>query len=366
MTLIAGVAVSVFCLAEPFGVTNAAAVKRPAASVSVVASGLNNPRGLNFSPNGDLYVAEAGSGGSQLCFSSEETGDLYFGFTGSVTKIDMSTGAQTRVVTGLPSNAAEDGTGALGPHDVAFQGMGNAYVTIGFGNPPSLRTAGCPASLGMASLMRFNPSGRTTYVADLGTYEQNADPAGEGPDSDPYGLLPMGGRTIYTDAGGNALNQVAANGSISTLAIFPNMPNPLPFGPPTIDAVPTTVAQGPDGALYVGQLTGFPFPPGGANVYRVPAGGGTPTIYRSGFTNIIDIAFAPDGSMYVLEISHSSILNGFDGQLIHVSADGSQQDAVDTGFMLAPAGVAIGPDGALYITVNSILPGAGEVIRVVP
>ena len=54
--------------------------------------------------------------------------------------------------------------------------------------------------------------------------------------------------------------------------------------------MPTSVVKGPDGAYYVGQLTGFPFPPGGANVWRVKPGH-DPEVFKGGFTNIIDIAF---------------------------------------------------------------------------
>jgi len=86
----------------------------------VVASGLNNPRGLAFSPNGGLYVAEAGAGGAGPCFAGPE-GPACFGHSGSVTRIDGS--GQRRVLTGLPSYG-EEGTGnsAIGPSDVAFQG----------------------------------------------------------------------------------------------------------------------------------------------------------------------------------------------------------------------------------------------------
>lgn len=45
-------------------------------------------------------------------------------------------------------------------------------------------------------------------------------------------------------------------------------------------------------------MTGFPFPIGGARVYRVEEGE-DPEIYADGFTNIIDIAFGKDGSLYV-------------------------------------------------------------------
>jgi hypothetical protein len=50
--------------------------------------------------------------------------------------------------------------------------------------------------------------------------------------------------------------------------------------------VPNAVTIGPDGAYYVGQLTGFPFIPGAANVFRVPAGGGAPTPFLTGFTKV--------------------------------------------------------------------------------
>ena len=74
----------------------------------------------------------------------------------------------------------------------------------------------------------------------------------------------------------------------------------------TVQAVPTAVAEGPDGWIYAGQLTGAPFPQGAANVYRVASEGGTPEVYASGFTNIIDIAFGPDGNIYVTTVTVSA------------------------------------------------------------
>lgn len=62
------------------------------------------------------------------------------------------------------------------------------------------------------------------------------------------------------------------------------------------------------GDYYVGQLTGFPFTVGAANVYRVPKEGGTPEVVASGFTHIVDLAFGPDGSLYVLEIARNGLL----------------------------------------------------------
>ncbi len=106
------------------------------ATVTTVASGLVNPRGLNFGPDGALYVAEAGSGGSGPCILGSDGLVKCYGTTGAVTKIVLG-GPPSRVVTGLPSIAALPGTMgagiATGPHDVDFQGLGNGYVTIGFG-----------------------------------------------------------------------------------------------------------------------------------------------------------------------------------------------------------------------------------------
>jgi hypothetical protein len=95
---------------------------------------------------------------------------------------------------------------------------------------------------------------------------------------------------------------VRANGATRTLAVFPSQQvRPLP-GLPT-QAVPTSVAVGPDGWISVGQLTGAPFPAGGANVWRVPPDGGTPEICATGFTTIIDLTFDNQGNLYVLEFA---------------------------------------------------------------
>jgi hypothetical protein len=97
------------------------------------------------------------------------------------------------------------------------------------------------------------------------------------------------------------------------------------------------VAVGPDGSLYVGELTGVPFPVGAARVYRVPANGGTPVIVATGFTNIIDIAFGPDGLGYVLEHDADGIIPplgpGVAGRLVRLNADGTQTVIASAGLV---------------------------------
>ncbi|HLL74536.1 MAG TPA: ScyD/ScyE family protein [Pyrinomonadaceae bacterium] len=347
-----------------------------AGETQVVAAGLNNPRGLAFGPDGALYVAEAGSGGEGPCAEGPE-GPRCYGPTGSVTRVDLRKGGAARVATGLPSAASpEDGSFATGPHDISLQGRGQMFVTIGYAGDPNSRTDSFgPAGTFFARLARVNASGNWSLQEDLGAYEAAANPAGDEVDSNPYGVLALAGRQVVADAGANALNEVAADGSVRTLAVFPDRlveaPDFLELPPGTeipMDAVPTSVAAGPDGMFYVGQLNGFPFPVGGANVYRVPAQGGTPEVFASGFTAVVDVAFGPDGSLYVLEIAKNGLLaafiaNDWTGALVRVAPDGTRTELA-AGELFAPGGVAVGPDGAIYVTNNSIFSGTGEVLRI--
>jgi len=279
-------------------------------------------------------------------------------------------------VTGLPSLAVADGSFAIGPHDISFQGRGNGALTIGFGGDPAARTVDFgPDGASLAHLARMNASGNWNLQQDLGAYEAEVNPTGDEEDSNPYGILALSGKEIVADAGANALNQVNSNGAISTLAVFPDRmvdaPPFLELPPGTqipMDAVPTSVALGPDGHYYVGQLTGFPFPVGAANVYRVPAQGGTPEVYAGGFTAVIDVAFGPDGSLYVLELAKNGLFDAFvfndwTGALIRVAPDGTRTEIAE-GALYAPGGVAVDSDGTLYVTNNSIFSGVGHVLRV--
>src|SRR4029079_14996992 len=103
-----------------------------ASDVSVVMSGLDNPRGMDFGPQGALYVAEAGRGGGPDAPGLVLRGTtLTYGPTGAVSRLWK--GEQQRVASGLPSLAQASGNEAAVPSDVSFNGVGNAYVTVGFG-----------------------------------------------------------------------------------------------------------------------------------------------------------------------------------------------------------------------------------------
>ena len=355
----------------------------------VVMAGLDNPRGLTFARIGGdderhdrdgradrhggddrdgrddrddhgsgwaLYVAEAGKGGAGPCAMIR--GQMQCaGATGAVSRLYR--GHQERVVTGLPSYAPSTppstGVGATGPHDVSFAD-GRGYVTVGLGGPLSPTAMRALVGNGFGWIVRFRDHGRWSFDTDVASYEQHANPDGGVPDSNPYGLLEAAGRRIVVDAGGNTLLRVGSSGNISTIAVIPSRPQGR-----STDAVPNSVAVGPDGAYYVGELTGVPFAPAAANVWRVVPGR-APQVYCSNFNFIIDLDFDRRGNLYVLEHTSAPFPTG-PGTLYRVRRDCSRA-AVETGPLTNPTSVTIGPDGDAYISNRGTSPALGEVIRI--
>lgn len=343
-------------------------------SWEVIATGLNNPRGLDFAPNGALFITEAGRGGSGPIIEGGDGMTLQFGLSGSVTRLFR--GAQERIVMGLPSLATSEGGAAIGPSDISFDGQGQGALTIGLGQNPEVRneTLGTQAAA-LGTLWQLTQNGQMRLLADLAAFELRTDPDEQGPDSNPNGVLSDRGSSVFvTDAGANALLEIRANGNISVVAVFPNrtaatppsLPQP-PFPPElAFQAVPTNVVRGPDGAFYVSQLTGFPFPPGEARIFRVVAGA-EPEVYAEGFTNIIDLEFDAAGNLYVLEIDANSLLaDDVTGRLARVSASDHSVETIASDGLVMPGGMTIGPDGAIYVSNYSTMPGIGEVIRIQP
>lgn len=331
----------------------------------VVASGLDNPRGLAFGPGGLLFVVEAGRGGtSTLCLPGVDGGEpRCYGPSGAVTMIS-GIGVQQRVLTGLPSVAGPTGNEATGPHDLEF-GFESAWITVGLGADPATRAPFEAAGIKLGSLLRVEFNGQLSNPVDISAFESAENPDGGLPDSNPYGLKVLSDRGVVADAGANALLELALTG-VSTLAVFPTRLTPNPFGGPDVpmQSVPTSVVEGPDGSLYVGELTGFPFPVGGARVYRVPAAGGLPTVVAGDFTNIIDVAVGADGAAYVLEHDVDGLLGpGTVGRLTRIGFFGARTELAP-GALETPGGMVIGPDNAVYVTTHSTSAGSGQVIRI--
>ena len=368
--------------------------------LAVLANGLNNPRGLAFAPNGKLYVAEAGLG----------AGDGHGGFAvgvgftasiGEIAGVNSYRPRWRRIVTGLASvGDTENGfPEAIGPSGVSVHGAGGIYVTMGeSGLGVGASTPGLPAAARrqFGRLLKVTPSGRWEVVSDVGDYDylwtgQNQDqpwaPAGQFPDANPYGLLALPGRQFVADAGANTLNEVRPNGAVRIIAFVPNPLLPLPDGTlvPVSDSVPTCVALGPDGYLYVGTLAfganfarfGTSSPPNWASlppqskVYRVnPHAAGRfltdADVWASGLNPITAIGFH-DGALFLTEYATqaSGYVTG-DVVRVQVNPDGSAgpRTALGEGALHQPNGLAIDERGNVYVSNYSISAGGGQVVRV--
>lgn len=385
-----------------------AALSLPAAAqgptVEVLAEGLNAPRGLALAADGSVYVVEAGTGGD-ACMGDGEA-EVCMGLTGSVTQI--TDGSPTQVLTGLPSISLSGGAEVVGPSDVAFIDDSSFFVTLNLGGDPAQRADMPEEQQSAGWLLKASTDGTSEPFADIAAFESSDNPEPTLVDSNPYSVAVVDGGAIVADAGGNSLLMVDESGVVSLIAAFPPTMHEFPaemlaaMGPPPgeegeiaaegeaaaaegeaapedgmiplpVESVPTSVVVGPDGAYYMGELTGGPFPVGGASVWRVDAATGEATPYATGFTNIIDIAFGPDGTLYVAEIVHEGLMTVFAaggapvGAILSVPPGGGDSTVlVNDERVMALGGIVVAADGTIYASAGTLMPGGGSVVKISP
>lgn len=323
----------------------------------VVVEGLTDPRGIAVAGGRTLLVAE---------------GD------GPITRIKQRRHGPA-VVTTFAEFPFDPDRGPS-PVEVAYQGPNHVWVTL----------AGDPA-VGGGSVVRLNRKGKVTVSVDIAAY-QVTDPDPDDQDvppfpeeSNPFGLATLtGGGVLVTDSANNDLLKIKRNKKIKTVARFLREEVPGPDGPTPAESVPTAVAIGPDGAWYVSELKGFPFAKGTSRIWRIEPGTknatcdplnpdtGPCTTYATGFTSVIDLAFASDGTMYVLEIAKEGL---FAVEVLGAppigalwAVDGGTKTELAPGTLMAPGGVAVGHNGTLYVTTGTAFfgPDAGGVVRINP
>ena len=307
--------------------------------------------GLATAQNGDILVADAGAGVSTMDGTVESP---------------------------LP-----------GITDLSPLGRGTSWALRGLSGSPGDDTG--------QALYRLS-KGKQRMIADLFAFEKIHNPDGGEVDSNPFDVQSAGGgMALVADAGGNALLRVDNRGGVEVVAVFPNEPvstdnvknlvgcpgsqSTLCDLPPEIPAqpVPTSIAVGPGGWIYVGELKGFPAPTGESNIWRIApdaswamCGTGDPDCEKAfdgGFTSIIDLAMGPDGMLYVAELDEQSwfaveVLGGGTGGTINACDPGMGTcSEMASGIPILTA-ITFGSDGSLWATRNALIPGMAEVFMV--
>jgi len=325
----------------------------PMAGMTVVASGLTNPRGFTWGPDGDLYVALAGSGGENKATEEAPTtqaiGPYLGGSTAAVAMIEN--GCPVAVATGLPSTRDALG-GVLGVDDVAFLG-GELYAAVDGGGP----VHGNPDQ--PAGVYRINiDEGSYELVADFSAWMRATPVANPPPDLDPdAGAYRMvadeeAGALWVVEPNNGQVVSVTPDGTITRIA-------DLSAGHP----VPAAIAAAPEGGVYIGNLTTVPFPDGAAKVVHVSADGTVEDVW-TGLTTVVDVAVDEDGMLYALEMSTGNLdappfLTFGTGRVVRQTGADSLE-VVAEGFML-PIALEIGPeDGSFYVAMPAIGADRGE------
>jgi hypothetical protein len=312
-------------------------------TTKVFSTGFNNPRGLKFGPDGNLYVAEGGLGGTnstvgqceQVSFPvGPELGNI---ISGRISKVSHS-GVRTTITDQLPSSITLAPGGFIsGVADVAF--IGNDMYAL-------LAGAGCSHGVPSVpnSVIKVNDNGSWSIVSNLSQYtmtHQTAHPEPHGgaePDGTPYSMINVHGDLYVIEPNHGDYIKVTTAGNASRFVDISVSQNHI---------VPTVQAYY-KGNFYVGNLDTFPAPHGGSKILKITPEGQV-SDFVTGFNMILGITFDQLGGLYILE---STTDNAFPtpgtGDIVRVDPSGSRQ--IITSGLNLPTGMTFGPDGKLYVS----------------
>jgi hypothetical protein len=341
----------------------ALAVFAQSGTVSVFAAGFNNPRGLTFGPDGNLYVAEGGAGGTMssagVCDQVvAPVGPYTGGFTARISKVAPD-GTVTTVANNLPSDQTSPDQGSLvsGVADVAF--MGSTLYAI-------LAGAGCSHGLAGTNngVLRVNPNGSTTMVANLSAFQKshpvaNPNPGDFEPDGTWYSMIAVHGVFYAIEPNHGELDAISMGGQVRRVLDISNIQGHI---------VPTAVAfDGHD--FFVGNLDTFPIKDGSSKIMKITPGGHLTTVYI-GFSDILGLAFDKKGRLYVLEnTTGNPFPTPSTAKILRVDGKNQYTEIAsgDTSALSLPTAMTFGPDGNLYVSNVGFGPppiGLGQVLKV--
>jgi DNA-binding beta-propeller fold protein YncE len=331
----------------------------PTNNVHVYAEHLNNPRGLKFGPDGNLYVAEGGLGGNlstagqcdQVIFPvGPYLGSLT---SGRISKI-MADHTRITVTDQLPSSQANEiiGGDVEGVADVEF--VGNTLYAL-------LAGAGC--SHGVASvpngIVKVNDNGTWSMIANLSAFQQshpvaNPEPDDFEPDGTWYSMINVRGDLYALEPNHGELDRVTTAGDISRVVDISASQGHI---------VPTAIAY--HGNFFVGNLHPFPNTGGLSKILKItPAG--TLKDWITDLNMVLGLVIDKNDRTYVLEMTAGSPFPSPGlGRVLRIDP-GGKRTVIASGLNL-PTGMTMGPDGKLYVSNWGFSPmaiGGGQVLQI--
>jgi hypothetical protein len=349
---------SALCLAMLFAAGVAQA--QLSDNVEVFATGLHYPRGLKFGPDGDLYVAEAGTGGqNSACIVVPIVGPYTGGPTARISKISRH-GRRTTVVDGLPSAMTALPTrDTHGVADVAF--IGHTLYALIAGGGCSHANPDVPSAI-----IQVHPDGTWTVVADLIAFLEanpvaNPSPVDFEPEGTWYSMVAVRGKLYAVESNHGELDEITPDGTVRRV---------IDISASQGHVVPTAVAF--HGNFYVGDLTTFfPVQQGAANIYTITPSGRIKIAVRD-LTAVLGVAFDHEGRLYALETTEGGELLPVSGtgRIVRVTQAGELEEIASG--LTFPTAMTFGPDGRLYVSNfgygfdpdAGIGPDAGQIVRI--
>ena len=263
-------------------------------SSSVIASGLNNPRGMAFGPDGNLYVLEQGTGTPSGAPGADTAPTIpfipgqvseRFGYTGSITRVDITgDGSQQRIYTGLPSfrefnpTTGQDRVISIGANAMTIAPDGTVYIASGGGLAPQTAAALGSAADGLQGVLKltglFGPDpSQATWTPEFNALSYAA---ANGPDgattqfnteSNLYDITQGPDGQLYTaDAARNDVYGLSSDGTTVNSATVLQKQPPI-LTPPQYAAV--VAAGGNPSQQYAAEIANYTFK-GPDNLPNVP------------------------------------------------------------------------------------------------